>query len=93
LLQRSFTQRWHSAADEQFAEKLRPGTSDAKAHPEKKGFLAAPKPLRHAKASFSALCEVGTDFAAVAAPPKRCPDTNREFFSKLCDDDFSPIIH
>jgi hypothetical protein len=34
--------------------------------------------LRHFAAA-----EAGTDFSALAAPLKRYPDTNREFFSKL----------
>jgi hypothetical protein len=33
--------------------------------------------------SFSAASEAGTDFAALTASLKRCPDTDREFFSKL----------
>ena len=60
------------SAAKQFAEKLDPSTSGAKALVESKGFIAALKALRHPKASFSANCKaasrVARDGTAKAVP-------------------------
>jgi hypothetical protein len=44
-----------------------------------KSLLKNPFPWRW----HSAAAEASTGFSALAAPLKRCPDTNREFFSNL----------
>jgi hypothetical protein len=55
------------SAAKQFAEKLHPSTSGAKALTETKSFIAALKTLRHPKSGFPANCKAAANFAAYGA--------------------------